>query len=111
MPRLNAASPSAYGASADSIIKWGNKMITSSKNPASVFALSILVVALSACQKNDNTADKGPAEKVGKQLDQAAAKAAVEINKAAEQAGKGLEKAGESLQNTAKDAKAKDEKK
>ena len=86
-------------------------MITSSKKPAFVFALSILVVVLSACQKNDNAAGKGPAEKAGQQLDQAAAKAAVEINKAAEQAGKGLEKAGESLQNAAKDAKAKDEKK
>jgi hypothetical protein len=80
-------------------------MGTSSKNPASVFALTILIVALSGCQKNENTAGKGPAEKAGQQLDQAAAKAAVEINKAAEKAGQGLEKAGQSIQNAAKDAK------
>lgn len=69
---------------------------------------------LAACQKNESRADaaqKGPAEEVGQKLDQAAAKAAVEINKAAEQAGKGLQKAGESLQSKANEAQSKEEQK
>src|SRR3569832_534690 len=76
-------------------------------------AIVSLCGALAACQKNDSAAEaqKGPAEQAGKQLDQAAAKAAVEINKVAEQAGKGLQKAGESLQDKAKEAQAKDKQK
>ncbi len=71
--------------------------------------VSFLVAGLSACEKKETAADKGPAEKAGQQLDQAAAKAAVEINKVAEQAGKGLEKAGENIQNAAKNAQTKNE--
>lgn len=80
------------------------------KTLMSAITASILLVGLSACQKADVAAEKGPAEKAGQQLDQAAAKAAVEINKVAEQAGKGLEKAGENIQNAAKDAQTKNEK-
>lgn len=80
-------------------------MTKSSSGLMSALALGILCVGLSACQKVETTTEKGPAEKIGQQLDQAAAKAAVELNKVAEQAGKGLEKAGEKIQNAAKDAK------
>lgn len=79
-----------------------------SRKSIGVVALVTLFAALSACQKTD-VAEKGPAEKAGAQLDQAAAKASVELNKVAEQAGKSLEKAGESMQGTAKDAQKKDQ--
>ena len=76
---------------------------------ASALASALLVAGLSGCQNGDDTsgtapAEKGPAEKVGEQLDQAAGEAAKHLNKMAEHAGKGLEKAGESLQGEAKDA-------
>jgi hypothetical protein len=80
-------------------------MTKSNRGITLAMALGILCIGLSACQKVDPAADKGPAEKIGQQLDQAAAKAAVELNKVAEQAGKGLEKAGEKIQNAAKEAK------
>lgn len=79
----------------------------SNKTLMPVLAIGMLSVVLSACQKNENTAEKGPAEKAGQQLDQAAAKAAVEINKIGEQAGKALEKAGEKIQGASKDAQTK----
>lgn len=82
--------------------------MTNFKNLAAA-AIATLSLALSACQKNEPTADKGPAEKAGAQLDQAASKAAVELNKVAEEAGKGLKKAGENLQGAAKDAQSKNE--
>jgi hypothetical protein len=81
----------------------------------------LLMLGLSSCQKTDDAADnapaeKGSAEKVGEQIDQAAAEAAKHLNKMAEHAGKGLEKAGESLQKESKkaqenDAQAPEEKK
>jgi hypothetical protein len=65
----------------------------------------LLLIGLSACQKNEpEEAQKGPAEKLGQQVDQAAAKAAVEINKFAEKAGGALEKAGEGMQDKARQA-------
>lgn len=73
------------------------------KNVMTALVMSGLMVGLSACQKNENTAEKGPAEKAGQQLDQATAQAGKEISKVAEQAGKSLEKAGEKLQNSVKD--------
>jgi hypothetical protein len=79
------------------------------KRGVSVLAAFVFTLGLSACQKNDPTADKGPAEKAGAQIDQAASKAAVELNKVAEEAGKGIKKAGENLQGAAKDAKARNE--
>jgi hypothetical protein len=77
------------------------------RNPASILLAALFALSLSACQKNEPAADKGPAEKAGAQLDQAASKAAVEMNKVAEEAGKGLKKAGESMQSAAKDAQTK----
>jgi len=79
------------------------------KHVLAALAASVFLAVTAGCQKNEPSADKGPAEKVGQKLDEAAGKAAVEINKAAEQAGKGLQKAGEKLESTAKDAKSKNE--
>lgn len=79
----------------------------SNKILMAVLAAGVFSAALSGCQKNENTVEKGPAEKVGQQLDQAAAQAAVQLNKVAEQAGKTLEKAGESIQGAAKGAQQK----
>jgi len=72
------------------------------KSALSLMAIGLLVVQLSACEKTDVASDeKGPAEKVGQQLDQAASRAGEEINKAAEKAGKGLQELGQKLQNEA----------
>jgi hypothetical protein len=76
-------------------------------NLALAGACIALAAVLAGCQKNEPTADKGPAERAGQQLDQAASKAAVQLNKVAEEAGKGLAKAGENLQGAAKDAQSK----
>ena len=51
--------------------------------------MSLLVVGLSACQKKE-----GPAERAGKEVDQAV-----------QGAGQQLEKAGQQIQDAAKDAK------
>jgi hypothetical protein len=84
-------------------------MMNSYKTVTIIFSTAALVAGLTACQKNDATAEqKGPAETAGKQLDQAAAKAGEQLNKAAEEAGKGLAKVGEKLQNAAQDAQKKD---
>jgi hypothetical protein len=83
--------------------------MTNYKNLIAAAAIGVLTLGVSACQKNEPVAEKGPAEKAGAQLDQAASKAAVELNKVAEEAGKGLKKAGENLQSTAKDAQTKNE--
>jgi hypothetical protein len=85
------------------------RKMTNFKNLIAAAAIGTLALGLSACQKNEPVAEKGPAEKAGAQLDQAASKAAVELNKVAEEAGKGLKKAGENLQGAAKDAQAKND--
>ena len=54
-----------------------------------VFALSVLVLGLSACEKKE-----GPMERAGKQVD-----------KAVDSAGQQVEKAGQKIQEAAKDAK------
>lgn len=79
----------------------------------STFASGALVLGLAGCQKTETAAEdvptqKGPAEKVGEQLDKAAGEAARHLNTMAEHAGKGLEKAGEALQKESKDAQQKD---
>ena len=78
-------------------------MIKSSKPVAAIFGVSVLLLGLSACQKTEVTGQPGPAEKAGKQLDQATAQAGDTINKAATEVGKKVEQAGEKLQDTAKD--------
>ena len=60
----------------------------------SAMAMSALVLALSACQKQE-----GPAEKAGKEIDQASEKAAEQLNRATDKLGQELEKAGEKIQD------------
>ncbi|WP_194721617.1 hypothetical protein [Noviherbaspirillum malthae] len=75
----------------------------------SVALASILVAGLSACQKQENAADgKGPAERAGQQIDQAAKRAGEELNKVAEKAGKGLQEAGAKLEDKAQEAQKKE---
>jgi len=73
-----------------------------------VFRLLIaagIAVGVAACEKTDTAAgEKGPAERAGQQLDQAASRASEEINKAAEVAGKGLQQLGQKIQNEADQA-------
>jgi hypothetical protein len=69
-------------------------------------ASCLLLAALAACQRNTPPEAKGPAEKAGEKIDEAAAKAAKGINNLAEKAGSGLQKAGENMQKEAKDAQA-----
>lgn len=75
-------------------------------------AVAYLVIGAAGCQKHDSAnADKGPAERVGQQLDQAAARAGEELNKAAEKAGEGMQKAGRELQDKAAEAQKNNENK
>ncbi|NEX59924.1 hypothetical protein [Noviherbaspirillum galbum] len=74
-------------------------------------AAILLVAGLAACQKQESTAQPGPAERVGKQIDQATAKAGEELNKAAAKAGAEMKDAGQKLQEKASDAQADNEKK
>lgn len=69
-----------------------------------LFATAVVMIALAGCKKVEPVAEKGPAEKAGQQLDQAAAKAGVKINEVANKAGQQMEKAGEKIQAAAKDA-------
>lgn len=71
----------------------------------SVMVITALVASLSACEKQQAAVEeKGPAEKAGQQLDQAAARASEELSKVAEKAGKGLQEIGQKLQNEAQEA-------
>jgi len=68
-------------------------------------AIGVCVAGLSACDKQETAeSGKGPAEKAGQQLDQAAVRAGEELNKAAEKAGQGLQQLGKKLQNEAQEA-------
>lgn len=60
-------------------------------------AFAILVVAVSACHKNE-----GPMERSGKAIDTAADKAGQQINKAVEKTGATLEKAGDKVKDSVK---------
>jgi len=84
-------------------------MLKRTRSTISIMAATALIAALSACDKRQAAVEeKGPAEKAGKQLDQAAARAGEELNKAAEKAGKGLQEMGQKLQNEAQEAKKKE---
>ncbi|MES2830883.1 MAG: hypothetical protein V4695_02690 [Pseudomonadota bacterium] len=61
-------------------------------------------IVLSACERTVETADKGPAEIAGKQLDKAAVEAGRGLKQAAEETGKVIEKAGAKLQEKAQEA-------
>lgn len=64
----------------------------------SAMAISALMLALAACQKQE-----GPAEKAGKEIDQASEKAAEKLNEATDKLGQQLEKAGQKIQDATKD--------
>ncbi|MDP2759372.1 MAG: hypothetical protein Q8O64_03060 [Sideroxyarcus sp.] len=64
-------------------------MMKFEKYVATMFAMGILVAALSGCQKQE-----GPAEHAGK-----------EIDKAIEKTGQQIEKEGDKIEDAAKDAK------
>lgn len=78
-------------------------MMNASKTLGAVAVAGLFLLTLSGCQREE-TAAKGPAERLGQQVDQAASKAAVEINKFAQKAGSALEKAGENLESQAREA-------
>jgi len=61
-------------------------------------------LALSGCQRTEETASKGPAEIAGKQLDRAAVEAGRGLKQAAEETGRVIEKAGAKLQQKAQEA-------
>jgi hypothetical protein len=83
-------------------------MMKRGKNAAMLLALGVLIASLTACEKKEvATEEKGPAEKAGKQIDQAAAKAGEELNKVAEKAGEKMQQAGQKLQNEAAEAQKK----
>ncbi|MFZ3223123.1 MAG: hypothetical protein WA142_08520 [Rugosibacter sp.] len=63
-------------------------MFNSSKSVIKAIALCIVIIGLSACQK------EGPAERAGK-----------EIDSTVEKAGQKIEQAGEKIQDAAKDKK------
>lgn len=79
-------------------------MMTIQKLLIRAIAVSVVMIGLVACEKRDVEEGKGPAEKAGEQLDQAAARAGEELNKAAEKAGQGLQALGQKMQNESKEA-------
>jgi type IV secretory pathway VirB6-like protein len=84
-------------------------MMNNGKKCTALLAAAVMLASLSACQKKEVVAEeKGPAERAGEHIDQAAANAGHELNKVAEKAGQGLQQIGEKLQNAARDAQEKD---
>lgn len=70
-------------------------MMNTRESTTAVLAMAALVIGLAACQRNEDTAGKGPAEKAGAQIDRATNQAAENLNKAGEQVGQAAQKAGE----------------
>lgn len=87
-------------------------MSTSRSFLVRMLAAAGLIVGFVACEKTDTTvSEKGPAEKAGQQLDQAASRASEELNKAAGVAGKGLQQLGQKIQGEAEQAEQSQQKK
>ena len=59
--------------------------------------MSALLAVLPGCQKQE-----GPAERAGKEVDQAVEKAGNEVDKATQKVGEQIEKVGDSIQDAAK---------
>ena len=59
--------------------------------------LAVLVVAVSACQK-----EEGPMEKSGKAIDNAVEKSGQQVDKAVDKTGESLEKAGDKVKDSVK---------
>ena len=68
------------------------------KQLMAVVVMSALVLTLAACQKQE-----GPAEKAGKEIDQAGEKAAEQLKDATDKLGQQLEKAREKMQDAIRD--------
>lgn len=84
-------------------------MLKHTKSTFSLLAIGVIVASLSACEKQDvASGEKGPAEKAGAQLDQAAARAGEELNKVGEKLGQTMQAAGEKLENKAEEAQKKE---
>lgn len=73
------------------------------KSVATLMAIGVPVLSLSACQKKEVAEEKGPAEKAGEQIDQATARAGTELSKATEKAGQAMQQLGQKLQSEAQD--------
>ena len=84
-------------------------MLKHSRSALSILAIGFLVASLSACQKQDvASGEKGPAEKAGAQLDQAATRAGEQLNKVGEKLGQSMQSAGEKLEDKAQEAQKKE---
>ncbi|WP_019143275.1 hypothetical protein [Noviherbaspirillum massiliense] len=70
-------------------------MMKAMHTTALAVAAGVLMIGLGGCQKKDESAGQGTAEKAGQQIDQAASKAGQELNKAGEKVGEVMQKAGE----------------
>ncbi|KRB87646.1 hypothetical protein [Noviherbaspirillum sp. Root189] len=84
-------------------------MLKHTKPALSLLAIAFFVTSLSACQKQDvASGEKGPAEKAGAQLDQAATRAGEELNKVGEKLGQTMQSAGEKLEDKSQEAQKKE---
>jgi len=70
-------------------------MMKSSKSVAAALAVAVLIAGLSGCKE-------GPAERAGKQVDQAVDKAGQQVDKAVDKVGQQIEKAGEKVKDAVK---------
>ncbi|GAC1427793.1 MAG: hypothetical protein NVSMB6_27920 [Burkholderiaceae bacterium] len=67
-------------------------------------ALISTLTLITACQKSEDTAGKGPAEIAGKQIDKATVEAGKELKQAAQKTGEVIERAGAKMQEKAREA-------
>ncbi|MDB5797693.1 MAG: hypothetical protein JWP36_1595 [Paucimonas sp.] len=74
----------------------------------SLICASLALACLAGCQKKEEAPAAGPAEQVGRKLDQAAAKIAPEVNRLGEKAGQALQDAGKKMQGKAEEAQQRD---
>ncbi|MFC7518563.1 hypothetical protein ACFQUU_26480 [Herbaspirillum sp. GCM10030257] len=87
----------------------GQAMFKHSRSALSLMVIGIFAASLSACEKQDvASGEKGPAEKAGAQLDQAATRAGEELNKVGEKLGQTMQSAGQKLEDKAQDAQKKE---
>lgn len=84
-------------------------MFKHSRSGLSLLAIGFFAASLSACEKQDvASGEKGPAERAGAQLDQAATRAGEELNKVGEKLGQTMQSAGEKLENKSQEAQKKE---
>jgi hypothetical protein len=67
------------------------------KKTCLTLAAAVLILGSAGCKKKE----EGPAERLGKQIDQGVEKTGQEVNKAAEKMGQEVEKAGEKIKEAA----------